>query len=318
MLYPGGCDIGSRPIDLHIRSLETLGYTFSDVEYGSLYAKAVNLSAKELYLDYPSVGATENIILSTVFIPGTTSVVNVAREPEIVDLQRYLNACGAKISGAGTDIITIEGVEAFSKFVQHTIVPDRIEASTYLIAAAMTNGDLLIRNIVPEHISSLTSLVRESGCKIDAFASSIRIVCKEKLHSIETVRTQPYPGFPTDVQAQMMAMLTISRGTSVIYETVFENRFKHIGELRKMGAKIKQDGRIAIITGINSLNGACVTSCDLRGGAALILAGLAANGETIVEDKFHIERGYERIVEKFTSVGATIRMIQEIDGINSV
>ena len=299
---------------MHIRSLETLGYTFSDVENGSLYAKAENLSAKELYLDYPSVGATENIILSAVFIPGITRVVNVAREPEIVDLQKYLNACGAKISGSGTDTITIEGVESFSKYVQHTIVPDRIEASTFLIGAAMTGGDILIKNIVPDHISSITSLVRESGCKIDIVSNSIRIVSKEKLHSIETVRTQPYPGFPTDVQAQMMAMLTISKGTSVIYETVFENRFKHIGELRKMGAKIKQDGRIAIITGINNLNGACVTSCDLRGGAALILAGLAANGETIVEDSFHIERGYEKIVEKFLSIGASIRLIDDIEG----
>jgi UDP-N-acetylglucosamine 1-carboxyvinyltransferase len=304
--YPGGCEIGTRPIDIHIKSLKTLGVKFSDIDEGRLYATFANPKATEINLDLPSVGATENIILASVFLPGITKFVNVAREPEIVDLQNYLNGCGAKILGAGTDSIIVEGVKKLKNFTEYTVVPDRIEAGTFMTAAAMTKGTLEITNIIPEHVMSITSVLREAGCKIDIYDSALKIEAPGALKAVDSVRTQPYPGFPTDMQAQIVAMMSIANGTGLMVETIFENRFKHVGELRKMGAKIKLEGRTAIITGINKLHAANVNALDLRAGAAMVLAGLAAEGTTTVHDERHIERGYEDICKKLKNVGAKI------------
>ncbi|MBU5292721.1 UDP-N-acetylglucosamine 1-carboxyvinyltransferase [Anaerosalibacter bizertensis] len=306
--YPGGCEIGPRPIDLHLKALREMGAKI-DESHGFLYCHCEKLKGCEIQLDYPSVGATENTILAAVRAKGTTVIRNAAREPEIIDLQNYLNKCGAKISGAGTSIIKIEGVEKF-KDVEYTIMPDRIVTGTYMAASALTGGEVIIKNVETNHIQAIVAKLKEAGCLIYNDNSSLKVIGPEKINYIEMTQTLPYPGFPTDMQAQMMAVLSIADGTSIISETVFENRFKHADELIRMGADIKIIGKVAIIKGVKELTGAKVKSKDLRGGASLVLAGLAAKGTTEVENIYHIERGYEDLDENLRKLGADIMKVE--------
>lgn len=303
--YPGGCEIGPRPIDLHLKSLRQLGAEIEE-SHGFLHCKAKKLVGCEIQLDYPSVGATENAILAAVKAEGLTTIRNAAREPEIMDLQYYLNNIGAKVMGAGTSVIRIEGVSEFNS-CNHRIIPDRIVAGTYMIGAAITKGDILINDIVVEHIQSTIAKLRETGTTVLCNNNKIKVIGKEIINPIEMLKTLPYPGFPTDMQAQIMTLLSIANGTSIINETIFENRFKHAEELMKMGANIKTLGRVAVIKGVNNLTGAKVYAKDLRGGAALVLAGLIAQGETEVEDIKHIDRGYDNLHIELQSLGANIK-----------
>lgn len=302
--YPGGCEIGPRPIDLHLKALRDMGAVIEEA-HGYLHCKTDGLKGTDIQLDYPSVGATQNILLAAVTAEGKTTIRNSAREPEIVDLQNYLNRSGANVSGAGTSIITIEGVTKL-KNVTHSIIPDRIVAGTYMTAAAITGGDIIINDIVVEHIQGIIAKLREAGSLIYTNGSSLKIIGQNKINSIEMLQTLPFPGFPTDMQAQMMTLLSIANGTSIISETIFENRFKHAEELIRMGANIKTFGKIAVIKGVKELTGAKTTAKDLRGGAALILAGLVSKGITEVDNIFHIERGYEDIHLTLQSLGADI------------
>jgi len=307
--HPGGCELGPRPVDLHLKALRMLGAEIYDVNNGLIYAKAKMLEGCEIQLDYPSVGATENIMIAAVNAIGETVIRNAAKEPEIVDLQNFLNEMGAKISGAGTGVIYIKGVGRGKNALhdaEYTIIPDRIVAGTYMTCAAVTGGDLALKNVVSEHLAPVISALKESGCVIRNYGDVIRVKGPEKPSSLEIIRTQPYPGFPTDMQAQLVSVMSIADGTGIMIETVFESRYKHVDELMKMGANIKVDGRIAVIRGVQGLKGADVTARDLRGGAALIVAGLNANGKTIVNDSKHIERGYVDIEKKLAGVGADI------------
>ncbi len=302
---PGGCSIGPRPIDMHIKGLRALGASFNE-EHGYLICSGGPLKGKEIHLDFPSVGATENIMLGAAKAEGLTVIRNAAKEPEIVDLQNFLNAMGANIRGAGTDIIKVEGVQQLHG-AKHTIIPDRIEIATFLIAAAVTKGSVIIDNVIVEHLDAVLAKLKEAGYRFEARGDSIRLLSQDIRPSAVDIKTLPYPGFATDMQPQIMALLSVARGTSVITETVFENRFKHAEELKRMGAKIRLEGRTAIIHGIEKLSGAFVESPPaLRAGAALVLAGLAAEGETIVNSIDHIERGYENLVGKLASLGAEI------------
>ncbi|HMM20358.1 MAG TPA: UDP-N-acetylglucosamine 1-carboxyvinyltransferase [Selenomonadales bacterium] len=300
--YPGGCAIGPRPINLHIKALEKIGAMVTE-RYGYIDAEAPVLSGGEVHFDFPSVGATENAMMAASVADGTTIIRNAAREPEVVDLQTFLNRMGAKIAGAGTDTIRITGVKGLSP-VEHHIIPDRIEAGTFLIAGAITKGDVVVENVVPEHLFSLTDKLQEIGAKIRNGPNSIRIMGGE-MRGVD-IKTLPYPGFPTDLQAPMLAMLTVAKGTSIITETIFENRFKHVDELSRMGAKIKVEGRTAIIRGIAKLSGAIVAAHDLRAGAAMVLAALAAEGSSEIENVFHIDRGYAALEQRLKQLGATI------------
>lgn len=302
---PGGCAIGTRPIDLHIKGLEALGANIS-LDHGYIEATAERLKGTKIYLDFPSVGATENIMMAASLAEGITIIENAAEEPEIVDLANFLNSMGAKIKGAGTKIIKIEGVERLHD-TTHTVIPDRIEAGSYMVAAAITQGDLLLENVIIDHLKPVVAKLREAGVEIFEEAGGVRVINKEQINAVD-VKTLPYPGFPTDMQAQFMALMSVAQGTSVISETVFENRFMHADELKRMGADIKIEGRSAIIEGVN-LSGAPVKATDLRAGAALILAGLVAEGETEISCIHHIDRGYEDIVEKLQAVGAKIRRV---------
>jgi UDP-N-acetylglucosamine 1-carboxyvinyltransferase len=300
---PGGCAIGSRPIDLHLKGFSALGAEIF-MGHGYIEAAAKRLKGDRIYLDYPSVGATENIMMAAVLAEGQTFIENAAEEPEIVDLANYLNAMGARIKGAGTDLIKIEGVKEL-KGVRHQVIPDRIEAGTYMAAAAITRGDVLINNVLCDHLKSIVAKLKETGAYIEERPKGIRVKMNTRAKAVD-VKTLPYPGFPTDMQAQMMALLSTAVGTSVIIETVFENRFMHVDELKRMGAKIKIEGRSAIIEGTESLSGAPVKATDLRAGAALVLAGLAAEGETQVNNAYHLDRGYANIVAKLRGLGAEI------------
>ncbi len=300
---PGGCAIGSRPIDLHLKGFSSLGAEIY-LGHGYIEAKADKLIGERIYLDYPSVGATENIMMAATLAEGQTYIENAAEEPEIVDLANYLNAMGARIIGAGTDLIKIDGVKEL-KGVKHQVIPDRIEAGTYMTAAAITQGDVLIDNVVCEHIKSIIAKLKEAGVYVEELPRGVRVKAPYRLKAVD-VKTLPYPGFPTDMQAQMMALLSTADGTSIIIETVFENRFMHADELKRMGAKIKIEGRTAVIEGSERLTGAPVKATDLRAGAALVLAALAAEGETHINDAFHLDRGYVDIVEKLNNLGAKI------------
>lgn len=302
--YPGGCEIGPRPIDLHLKALRDMGAEIEE-SHGHLHCKTKGLKGCDIQLDYPSVGATENIILAGVTAEGTTIIRNAAREPEIIDLQNYLNKSGARISGAGTSVITVEGVKNL-KDVTHSIIPDRIVTGTIMTAAAITGGDIIINNIIVDHVLGIIAKLKEAGVMIYTNGTSIKITGPKRINSIEMLQTLPYPGFPTDMQAQMMAVLSIANGTSIISETVFENRFKHAEELTRMGANIKTFGRVAVIKGVKELTGAKTTAKDLRGGAALTLAGLAARGTTEVHNIYHIERGYEDLHLILQKLGADI------------
>lgn len=301
---PGGCAIGTRPIDLHLKGFEALGAEI-EIGHGFISATAPNgLKGTSIYLDFPSVGATENIIMTACMAEGQTILENAAQEPEIIDLANFLNIMGAKIRGAGTNVIKITGVP---KLIGHnyTIIPDRIEAGTYMVAVAMTGGDIYIENAISEHLKPVIAKLNEAGVKIEEDIDGIRVSCNKRPKAID-IKTLPYPGFPTDMQAQFMAMLTIADGTGLVTETVFENRFMHVDELKRMGACIKVDGRTSIVEGVPSLNGCQVKATDLRAGAAMVLAGLVANGETEVSYIHHIDRGYDNLVEKLCGLGADI------------
>ncbi len=303
--YPGGCEIGPRPIDLHLKSLRQMGAIIEE-SHGYLNCKTTGLKGCEIQLDYPSVGATENIMLAATTAKGTTILRNAAREPEIIDLQNYLNKAGAKINGAGNSIIRIEGVEELNS-CEYNIIPDRIVAGTYMVAAGITKGEIIIKNIILDHLQSIIAKLKETGATIYTNGNSIKVVGAEEIKAIEVLQTLPYPGFPTDMQAQFMALLSIANGTSIINETIFENRFKHGEEMTRMGANIKTFGKVAVIKGVDGLTGAKVSAKDLRGGAALVLAGLVAQGVTEVENIYHINRGYENLYETLTNLGANIQ-----------
>lgn len=304
---PGGCAIGARPIDIHLKGFEALGVK---IEQGHGYIEASapeGLKGTSIYFDFPSVGATENIMMAASLAEGTTILENAAEEPEIVDLANYLNKMGAKIRGAGTDTIRIEGVEKLHG-ADYTIIPDRIEAGTYMIAAAMTGGDIVVENVLPEHQKPLIAKLREAGAVVEEDIDKVRVIGKNQLKAV-SIKTLPYPGFPTDMQAQMMAMMVIAEGRSKVTETVFENRFMHVVELNRMGAQISTEGRSAVIDGPCKLTGCDVRATDLRAGAAMILAGLVAEGTTRIGDLHHIDRGYENIVAKLKNLGADIERV---------
>ena len=304
---PGGCAIGARPIDIHLKGFEALGVK---IEQGHGYIEASapeGLKGTSIYFDFPSVGATENVMMAASLAEGTTILENAAEEPEIVDLANYLNKMGAKIRGAGTDTIRIEGVEKLHG-ADYTIIPDRIEAGTYMIAAAMTGGDIVVENVLPEHQKPLIAKLREAGAVVEEDIDKVRVIGKNPLKAV-SIKTLPYPGFPTDMQAQMMAMMVIAEGRSKVTETVFENRFMHVVELNRMGAQISTEGRSAVIDGPCKLTGCDVRATDLRAGAAMILAGLVAEGTTRIGDLHHIDRGYENIVAKLKNLGADIERV---------
>jgi UDP-N-acetylglucosamine 1-carboxyvinyltransferase len=304
--FPGGCSIGTRPIDLHLKALRKLNVEIVE-KHGFIKCHTSKIIGNEVCLDYPSVGATENAMLAAVLSEGTTTIRNAAKEPEIVELQMFLNAMGAKIKGAGTDEISIQGVTSLHD-VEYSIMPDRIVAGTYLGAAAITYGEIYLTNTINHHIQAVTSKFKEMGCYIKEYDQGIYLSAPKKLKPIDQIRTQPYPGFPTDMQSQFLSLLAVADGTSIITETIFESRYKNVSELTKMGADIITDGRVAIIKGVDTLNGAEVVAKDLRGGAALILAGLNADGSTQVEQIHHILRGYEDIIGDLKSLGAEIEL----------
>jgi len=305
--FPGGCDIGIRPIDQHIKGFEALGAKIK-VEHGVIKARAAELVGAPIYMDVVSVGATINIILAACKAKGTTIIENAAKEPYIVDIANLLNAMGANIKGAGTDVIKIKGVEHLGG-CEHSIIPDMMEAGTYMIAAAATQGDVLIKNVIPTHLESVSAKLREMGIEIEENEDSIRVrtVARPKAVNIKTI---PYPGFPTDLQQPMSVLLSIAEGTGIITESIWEGRFKHVDELKRMGANIKVEGRVAIIEGIHKLSGSPVHCTDLRAGAAMVIAGLAAEGETEISNLRHIDRGYENLVDKLKSVGADITRVE--------
>lgn len=302
---PGGCAIGTRRIDLHLKGLEALGARIEESE-GTIVCTADKLVGAEIMLDFPSVGATENIMMAAVTAKGVTVIYNAAREPEIVDLQNMLNMMGASISGAGTDTITITGTDSLSA-CHYRIIPDRIVAGTLMLAAAVTKGRVRLEGVTPGHLISLIHVMRRAGVQIEIDDDIIEVSCSRRPSAVERIVTAPYPAFPTDLQAQMMVLLSLSEGMSIVKETIFEGRFKHIGELNRMGADIRQDINYAFIRGVPRLYGATVEASDLRAGAAIVLAGLAAKGTTVVEQIHHIDRGYERIETVLASLGADIK-----------
>ncbi|WP_270942632.1 UDP-N-acetylglucosamine 1-carboxyvinyltransferase [Romboutsia lituseburensis] len=306
---PGGCAIGTRPIDLHLKGFKYLGATV-EMDHGFVEATTKKLTGAKLYLDFPSVGATENIMMAAALAEGTTIIENAAEEPEIVDLANFLNEMGANIKGAGTNTIKIQGVKEL-KGAEHNVIPDRIEAATYMVAAAMTKGDIVIENVIMEHLKPVVAKLKEAGCEIIEMENdSVRVIGPEVLKPID-IKTLPHPGFPTDVQAQFMAMLTIANGSGVVTETVFENRFMHVAEFNRMGANIKIEGKSAVVNGVNKLHGAKVNATDLRAGAALILCGLIAEGETQIGEIYHIQRGYVDIDKKITALGGNIKIVED-------
>jgi len=302
--YPGGCEIGLRPIDIHLSALRKLGVTIKEA-HGFMECTADHLSGGRIPLDFPSVGATENLMLAATAAEGETRIINAAKEPEIIDLQHFLNACGAQVEGAGTGEIIINGKRSYNQ-VEHKVIPDRIEGGTVLTAVAITGGNVVLRNAIPEHMSMTLSKLKEAGCRIREGKDTIELTSPARLKAVETVKTLPYPGFPTDMQSQFLTLMTMAQGTSIITETIFESRFKHVEELRKMGARIKVDGRVAVVTGVKNLTGARAVAKDLRGGASLVIAGLGAEGETIVENICHIDRGYDKFEVALRKIGADI------------
>ncbi|HEY8392598.1 MAG TPA: UDP-N-acetylglucosamine 1-carboxyvinyltransferase [Capillibacterium sp.] len=309
LFQPGGCVIGQRPIDLHLKGFQALGAKVVE-EHGYVYAEASKLKGVDIHLDFPSVGATENIMAAAILAEGTTVIKNAAKEPEIIEEQNFYNRLGARIRGAGTDTIRIEGVPALRPVpVDYTVIPDRIEAGTYLLAAAITGGEVTLLDVIPEHVEALTSKLKESGVQIEIDGDSIRASAGQKLKAID-ITVLPYPGFPTDLQPQMTAVMSLADGTSLITENVFGGRFRYVDELIRMGANIRVEGRSAVVKGVKRLTGAAVLAPDLRAGAALVLAGLAAEGKTVIEGVHFIDRGYERIEEKLAALGAEISRVR--------
>jgi UDP-N-acetylglucosamine 1-carboxyvinyltransferase len=306
---PGGCAIGARPIDLHLKGFQALG---AEIEQGHGYveAKAKKLTGGSVYLDFPSVGATENIMMAAALAEGHTIIENAAEEPEIVDLANFMNKMGAKVKGAGTDTIRIEGVKEL-KGTKHAVIPDRIETGTFMVAAAITRGDVILRNVVPDHVRPVVAKLIECGVSVEETDEGMRVMANLKPLVSTDIKTMPYPGFPTDMQPQFMALLTTVKGPSLVVETVFENRYMHVGELNRMGADIKIEGRTAIIQGERKLQGAQVICTDLRAGAAMVLAGLMSEGITEISEIYHLERGYASFAEKFRLLGADIKKVQD-------
>ena len=300
---PGGCAIGARPIDLHLKGFKSLGADVKS-ESGYVHTIADKLIGTNIYLDFPSVGATENLIMAATMAEGETIIENAAEEPEIVDLANFINSMGGNIIGAGTKTIRIRGVEELHQ-TEHTVIPDRIEAGTYMVVAAATCGDVMIENVVPSHLQPVIAKLREAGVTVDEYDDKIRVKAEDAIKALD-IKTLPYPGFPTDMQAQFMALLSKAEGTSIINETIFENRFMHANEMAKMGLDVKIEGSTAILKGRSHLTGAKVKATDLRAGAALIIAGLIADGETEITEVYHIKRGYSKIIEKLKSLGADI------------
>ncbi|MBI3994391.1 MAG: UDP-N-acetylglucosamine 1-carboxyvinyltransferase [Nitrospirae bacterium] len=307
---PGGCAIGARPINLHLMGLEKMGAEVT-IEHGYVRVKAKRLRGARIYLDLPSVTGTENLMMAATLAEGVTVIENAAREPEVADLAQFLIRCGARITGAGTDVVTIEGVSSLDGSGTHRIMPDRIEAGTYLAAAAITGGEIFVRGCHPRHLDAVLLKLREIGVEIDEESEGVRATAGGPIGAVD-IKTLPYPGFPTDMQAQMMALMSLSNGLSVMNETVFENRFTHVAELKRMGADIQIQGNNAMIKGVRRLSGAPVMASDLRASASLVLAGLAAEGETEISRVYHLDRGYERIEEKFSSLGGEITRIKQM------
>jgi len=305
---PGGCAIGARPVDYHLKGFEALGAQV-EMEKGYIEAKVNKLKGNDIYLDFPSLGATENIMMAACLAEGLTAIENVAKDPEVVELGHFLNKMGAKVKGLGTDLIEIEGVKKLHG-VDYTIIPDRIEAGTYMIAAAITGGDVLIEKADPLLLKPLIVKLEEAGVRIELEKNLIKVTGPDRVKAVD-IKTLPFPGFPTDMQAQFMALSCVAKGTSVITETVFEKRFVHIGDLKRMGADIKVEGHSAIIKGVEKLSAAPVMASDLRGGAALVLAGLVAEGTTELSRIYHLDRGYVNLEEKLTSLGADIKRVKE-------
>lgn len=306
MSFPGGCELGPRPIDLHLAALQKLGAVIEE-DRGHLRCRAEGrLKGTDIALALPSVGATENVLLAAATAQGVTTLHNAAREPEIEDVCSFLNACGAHIRGGGGDVITIEGVEELHG-CRHRVIPDRIEAATYMAAAASTGGTLVLRHMEPAHLSMVIPAFEEAGCRMTQWKNELLISAPPRLKRIRSVRTMPYPGFPTDAQAPVMAMACVAEGASVFVENIFESRYKHAGELSRLGAKIKVEGRVAVVEGVPGLSGAPVECTDLRGGAALVVAALAAEGQTVITGLHHLDRGYEGLEDNLEAVGAVIK-----------
>ena len=303
---PGGCNIGSRPIDQHLKGFRALGAEV-DIEHGKIIAEAEKLTGTHLYFDVVSVGATINVMLAAAMAEGMTIMENVAKEPHVVDVANFLNSMGANIKGAGTDVIKIKGVQKLHKS-EYSIIPDQIEAGTFMFAAAATKGDVTVMNVIPKHLEATVAKLVEIGCEVEEFDDAVRVVAKKRLHSTH-VKTLPYPGFPTDMQPQIGVTLALCDGTSTIAESIFENRFKYLDELARMGAQAKVEGNTAVIEGVEKLSGARISAPDLRAGAALCIAGLATEGITIIDDIVYIQRGYERFEEKLRSLGGLIERV---------
>lgn len=305
---PGGCDFGDRPIDLHIKGFKMLGADVNIVE-GMVCAEAEKLVGNSIYMDNVSVGATINVMLAAVLARGLTVIENAAKEPHIVDLANFLNSMGADVRGAGTDVIKIRGVEKMHGCT-YSIIPDQIEAGTYMVAAAACGGDVLIKNVIPKHLESISAKLEEAGAEIIEYDDAVRVTRFKQLTKCN-VKTMPHPGFPTDMQPQMCVLLSVSKGTSILSESVWDNRFQYVGQLIRMGANVQVDGKIAVIEGVERLTGVKVKATDLRAGAAMVIAGLIATGQTTVEEIQYIDRGYENIVEKLTALGADIKRVTE-------
>ena len=303
---PGGCNIGSRPIDQHIKGFRALGAEVK-IEHGLIVTQAEKLIGNHIYLDVVSVGATINVMMAASMAEGKTIIENAAKEPHVVDVANFLNSMGANIKGAGTDVIRIKGVEKLHK-TTYSVIPDQIEAGTFMFAAAITGGDITVKSVIPKHLESISAKLIEIGCEIEEFDDSVRVICSKGLHHTH-VKTLPYPGYPTDMQPQIGVTLALSEGTSIVTESIFENRFKYVDELTRMGANIKVEGNTAIIDGVNKYTGARINAPDLRAGAALVLAGLAAEGITVVDDIHYIERGYEDFHLKLNGLGAVIEKV---------
>jgi len=303
---PGGCNIGSRPIDQHLKGFRALG-AYVDIEHGKIIAEAERLIGKHIYFDVVSVGATINVMMAASMAEGLTILENVAKEPHVVDVANFLNSMGANIRGAGTDVIKIRGVSRLHK-TDYSIIPDQIEAGTFMFAAAATRGDVTVMNVIPKHLEATIAKLVEIGCEVEEFDDAVRVVSKGDLHNTQ-VKTLPYPGFPTDMQPQIGVTLALCKGTSTITESIFENRFKYLSELARMGANVKVEGNAATIEGVYKFSGTRVSAPDLRAGAALVIAGMAADGITIVDDIVYIQRGYERFEEKLRSLGAVIERV---------
>ena len=303
---PGGCNIGSRPIDLHLKGFKALGAKVT-IRNGFIVAEAERLHSSHIFLDTVSVGATINIMMAASMAEGYTIIENCAREPHVVDVANFLNSMGANIKGAGTDVIRIRGVQKLHR-TEYSIIPDQIEAGTFMFAAAATKGDVMVKNVIPKHLEATTAKLLEIGCEVEEFDNAVRVVASRRLHST-TVKTLPYPGYPTDMQPQIGVTLALAMGTSIVTESIFENRFKYMDELARMGAEVRVEGNTAIISGVEKLEGARVCAPDLRAGAALVIAALAAEGVSTIDDIVYIQRGYEEFDEKLRSLGAEIERI---------